>query len=144
MRTTERDLRKYFKKKVGCKVHDVSLIRDRRNTRNHKGCAYVEIGRIEDVSKALAVSGQPPDFQRFPILVKPSEADKNYIHPNSSGAAIVADVKGIANIDAGPGSMSAIAAVTPTESSFKNIGSNAMPNKKSAEESVGVLTTIER
>ena len=29
-------------------------------------------------------SGQPPDFQRFPILVKASEAEKNYLIPASS------------------------------------------------------------
>ena len=81
MRTTERDLKKYFKRKVGCKVNDVILLRDRRNSRNHKGCAYVEVGRIEDVATAVAVSGQPPDFQRFPILIKASEAEKNYANP---------------------------------------------------------------
>lgn len=78
MRTTERDIRRYFRKKVGCQVKDVILLRDKR-TRNHKGCAYVQLGRIEDVVKAVGVSGQPPDFQRFPILVKSSEAEKNYI-----------------------------------------------------------------
>ena len=84
MRTTERDIKKYFKRKVGCKVNDVILLRDRRNARNHKGCAYVEVGRIEDVATAVAVSGQPPDFQRFPILIKASEAEKNYANPSSS------------------------------------------------------------
>ena len=77
MRTQERDIRRYFRKKVGCLVKEVILLRDKR-TGNHKGCAYVQFGRIEDVNKAVSVSGQPPDFQRFPILVKPSEAEKNY------------------------------------------------------------------
>ena len=84
MRTTERDLKKYFKRTVGCKVNDVILLRDRRQARNHKGCAYVEVGRIEDVAKAVGVSNQPPDFQRFPILVKASEAEKNYVHSSAS------------------------------------------------------------
>jgi RNA-binding protein 23/39 len=83
MRTTEKDIRRYFKKKVGCKVNEVILLRDRR-TRNHKGCAYVEFARVEDVATAVGVSGQPPDFQRFPILVKASEAEKNYAIPASS------------------------------------------------------------
>lgn len=87
MRTTERDLKKYFKKKVGCKVNDVILLRDRRNASNHKGCAYVEVGRIEDVAKAVGVSGQPPDFQRFPILIKASEAEKNYVNPMAAASS---------------------------------------------------------
>jgi len=88
MRTVERDLRRYFKKKIGCKVNDVILIRDRQNSRNHKGCAYVEVGRIEDVAKAVAVSGIPPDWQKFPILVKASEAEKNYVLPSSETALV--------------------------------------------------------
>lgn len=83
MRATEKDIRRYFKKKVGCKVKDVILLRDKR-TGNHKGCAYVQMGRPEDVTKAVSVAGQPPDFQRFPILVKASEAEKNYVIPASS------------------------------------------------------------
>jgi RNA-binding protein 39 len=83
MRTQEKDIRRYFRKKVGCLVKEVILLRDKR-TGNHKGCAYVQFGRIEDVNKAVAVSGQPPDFQRFPILVKPSEAEKNYVIVASS------------------------------------------------------------
>lgn len=83
MRTTEKDIRRYFRRKVGCQVKEVILLRDKR-TGNHKGCAYVQFGRIEDVTKAVGVAGQPPDFQRFPILVKPSEAEKNYILQASS------------------------------------------------------------
>jgi RNA-binding protein 39 len=77
MKTEERDIKKYFRKKLGCKVNDVQLLRDRRTGR-HKGCAYVELGRLEDVRIALAASGSIPGFQRFPILVKASEAEKNY------------------------------------------------------------------
>jgi len=83
MRTQEKDIRRYFRKKVGCLVKEVILLRDKR-TGYHKGCAYVQFGRIEDVNKAVSVSGQPPDFQRFPILVKPSEAEKNYTVAASS------------------------------------------------------------
>ena len=50
---------------------------------------------MEDVGKALGVSGQPPDFQRFPILVKPSEAEKNYIVPAST-ATVTANMMGTA------------------------------------------------
>jgi RNA-binding protein 23/39 len=77
MRTREKDIRRYFRNKVGCVVREVILLRDKR-TGHHKGCAYVQFGDIEDVNKAVSVTGQPPDFQRFPILVKPSEAEKNY------------------------------------------------------------------
>lgn len=83
MRTVEKDIRRYFRRKVGCHVNEVILLKDKRTGR-HKGCAYVQLGRIEDVQKAVSVSGQPPDFQRFPILVKASEAEKNYIIPASS------------------------------------------------------------
>lgn len=58
------------------------LLRDKR-TGKHKGCAYVELKRIEDVAKAVALSGQPPNFQRFPILVKASEAEKNHVTAKS-------------------------------------------------------------
>ncbi len=83
MRATEKDIRRYFRKKIGCQVKEVILLRDKR-TGNHKGCAYVQFGHIEDVNKAVGVAGQPPDFQRFPILVKPSEAEKNYVIQASS------------------------------------------------------------
>jgi RNA-binding protein 39 len=77
MRATERDLRKYFRK-MDCKVNEVIFLHDKRTGR-HKGCAYVELGKMEDVMKAVALSGEAPDFQRFPILVKASEAEKNYV-----------------------------------------------------------------
>jgi RNA-binding protein 39 len=83
MKATEKDIRRYFRRKVGCKVNELILLRDKR-TGNHKGSAYIEMGRIEDVNKAVGVTGQPPDFQRFPILVKASEAEKNYVVPASS------------------------------------------------------------
>jgi len=77
MKTQERDIQRFFRKTVGCKVNDVQLLRDKRTGR-HKGCAYVELGRVEDVPRAVEVSGTTPEFQRFPILVKASEAEKNY------------------------------------------------------------------
>jgi len=92
LRATEKDIRRYFRRKVDCKVKEVILLRDKR-TGSHKGCAYVEMGRIDDVNKAVAVAGQPPDFQRFPILVKASEAEKNYAVPASS-AVVTASMMG--------------------------------------------------
>mmetsp|Transcript_6485 Transcript_6485/g.13528 ORF Transcript_6485/g.13528 Transcript_6485/m.13528 type:complete len:652 (-) Transcript_6485:228-2183(-) len=75
-RTTERDLKKYFSKN-NLKVNEVILLRDKRTGR-HKGCAYIELRQMEDVSKSVALSNMPPSFQRFPILIKASEAEKNY------------------------------------------------------------------
>ncbi len=76
MKADEYDIRRYFKRKVGVKVNDVILLRDKRTGR-HKGIAYVELCNLEDVDTALEASGKTPDFQRFPILVKRTEAEKN-------------------------------------------------------------------
>ena len=76
MRADERDVRHYFRRGVGVSVRDVQLLRDRRTGR-HRGCAYVELGTLSDVTLALAATGRVPDFQRFPILVKHSEAERN-------------------------------------------------------------------
>ena len=99
MRTREKDIRRYFKRKIGCKVNEVILLRDKR-TGQHKGCAYVQLDDIEDVNKAVSVSGQAPDFQRFPILVKASEAEKNYVIPASS-STLTASMMG-ASVPSGP------------------------------------------
>jgi RNA-binding protein 39 len=96
MRTVEKDIRRYFRRKVGCHVNEVILLKDKRTGR-HKGCAYVQLSTIEDVQKAVLVSGQAPDFQRFPILVKASEAEKNYIIPASS-STVTAKMMGNATI----------------------------------------------
>jgi len=82
MRADERDVKRYFIKLLHCKVNEVVILRDKRSGR-HKGCAYVELGRLSDVSKALEANNAPPDFQRFPILIKGSEAEKNYIVSSS-------------------------------------------------------------
>lgn len=77
MRANETDLKRYFRKTLQLAVDKVILLRDKRTGRT-KGGAYVELGRLEDVPKALEASGKAPDFQRFPILIKASEAEKNY------------------------------------------------------------------
>jgi len=78
MRADERDISRYFKRKVGAKVRDVILLRDKRTGR-HKGCAYVELGSLGDLDVALGATGKIPDFQRFPILVKLTESEKNVV-----------------------------------------------------------------
>ena len=85
MRAEERDISRYFKRSIGIKVRDVILLRDRRTGR-HKGCAYVELGSLEDVERALKATGKIPDFQRFPILVKRTEAEKNGMAISAAGA----------------------------------------------------------
>ena len=77
MRATERDLKKYFKAK-SLKINDIIMLRDRRTGR-HKGCAYVELRELDDVPKAVLLSHTAPDFQKFPLLIKASEAEKNYV-----------------------------------------------------------------
>ena len=76
MRVEESDLDSYFKSN-GLKVKDVILLRDKRTGR-HKGIAYIELAKLSHVPQALALHSKVPDFQRFPILIKASEAEKNY------------------------------------------------------------------
>lgn len=71
----ERDLEKYFNK-VG-KTEHVLLIRDKFTNRS-KGFAYVEMSNLEDVPKVLLLNGQIPEFQIFPVMIKASEAEKNF------------------------------------------------------------------
>jgi RNA-binding protein 39 len=88
MRADERDISRYFRRRVGIsEVRDVILLRDKRTGR-HKGCAYVEVGRLEDVDRALGATGKTPDFQRFPILVKRAEAEKNALALGGGAVAV--------------------------------------------------------
>lgn len=41
---------------------------------------------MEDVAKAVSLSNVAPSFQRFPILIKSSEAEKNYVAGTASSA----------------------------------------------------------
>lgn len=71
----ERDLEKFFGA-LG-KLERVLLIRDKFTNRS-KGFAYVEMSNLEDVPKALVLNGHVPPFQSFPLLIKASEAEKNF------------------------------------------------------------------
>lgn len=71
----EKDLERFLTK-TG-KVENVLLIRDKFTNRS-KGFAYVELSNLEDVPKVLLLNGQVPDFQVFPIMIKVSEAEKNF------------------------------------------------------------------
>lgn len=71
----EKDLERFLTK-TG-KVENVLLIRDKFTNRS-KGFAYVELSNLEDVPKVLLLNGQVPNFQVFPIMIKASEAEKNF------------------------------------------------------------------
>jgi RNA-binding protein 23/39 len=59
-------------------VNNVIMLRD-KNTGRHKGFAYVEMKDLECISNCLLFNNVVPDFQKYPILVKASEAEKNFL-----------------------------------------------------------------
>lgn len=44
-----------------------------------QGFAYVEMKSLESVPVVLQLNDRVPDFQKFPVMVKASEAEKNYL-----------------------------------------------------------------
>jgi RNA-binding protein 23/39 len=58
-------------------VNNIIMIRD-KNSGKHKGFAYVEMLDLEAIPNCLLFNNVVPDFQKFPILVKASEAEKNF------------------------------------------------------------------
>ncbi|XP_022750996.1 RNA-binding protein 39-like [Durio zibethinus] len=81
LKATERDVYEFFSK--AGKVRDVRLIMD-RNSRRSKGVGYIEFYDVMSVPMAIALSGQLLLGQ--PVMVKPSEAEKNLAQSNTSGA----------------------------------------------------------
>ncbi|XP_024034538.1 uncharacterized protein LOC102614661 isoform X5 [Citrus sinensis] len=79
LKADERDVYEFFSR--AGKVRDVRLIMD-RNSRRSKGVGYVEFYDVMSVPMAIALSGQPLLGQ--PVMVKPSEAEKNLVQSNSS------------------------------------------------------------
>ena len=77
-----RDLEKFFSR-VG-KVRDVRLITDPRTHRS-KGVAYVEFRDLACVQAALALSGEK--LLGIPIIIKPSNAEKNRIAAQAAAAS---------------------------------------------------------
>jgi RNA-binding protein 39 len=77
-----RDLEEFFAR-VG-KVRDVRLITDPR-TRRSKGVAYVEFRDLACVQAALALSGEK--ILGIPVIVKPSNAEKNRLAAQAAAAA---------------------------------------------------------
>ncbi|XP_016691369.1 RNA-binding protein 39 isoform X3 [Gossypium hirsutum] len=82
LKASERDIYEFFSR--AGKVRDVRLIMD-RNSRRSKGFAYVEFYDVMSVPMAIALSGQPLLGQ--PVMVKPSEAEKNLAQSTTSVAA---------------------------------------------------------
>ncbi|CAF0737173.1 unnamed protein product [Rotaria sordida] len=76
-----RDLEEFFSR-IG-KVRDVRLITDPR-TRRSKGVAYVEFRDLACVQAALALSGEK--LLGIPIIVKPSNAEKNRLAAQAAAA----------------------------------------------------------
>ncbi|KAJ6739889.1 SPLICING FACTOR (PAD-1) putative-RELATED [Salix purpurea] len=80
LKAAERDVYEFFSK--AGKVRDVRVIMD-RNSRRSKGVGYVEFYDSMSVPMAITLSGQLLLGQ--PVMVKPSEAEKNLVQPTASG-----------------------------------------------------------
>ncbi|XP_057542098.1 uncharacterized protein LOC130820660 [Amaranthus tricolor] len=84
LKATERDVYEFFTK--AGKVRDVRLIMD-RNSRRSKGVGYIEFYDVMSVPMAIALSGQLLLGQ--PVMVKPSEAEKNLVQSTASSGSSV-------------------------------------------------------
>ncbi|XP_035831436.1 RNA-binding protein 39 isoform X2 [Helianthus annuus] len=93
LKATEWDVYEFFSK--AGKVRDVRLIMD-RNSRRSKGVGYIEFYDAMSVPMAIALSGHLLLGQ--PVMVKPSEAEKNLVQSTAtSGAAGVGGPYGAAD-----------------------------------------------
>ncbi|XP_052192533.1 uncharacterized protein LOC127801421 isoform X2 [Diospyros lotus] len=81
LKADERDVYEFFSR--AGKVRDVRLIMD-RNSRRSKGVGYIEFFDVMSVPMAIALCGQPLLGQ--PVMVKPSEAEKNLVQSTTSTA----------------------------------------------------------
>ncbi|MQL70673.1 hypothetical protein Taro_002999 [Colocasia esculenta] len=86
LKADERDVYEFFSR--AGKVRDVRLIMD-RNSRRSKGVGYIEFYDVMSVPMAIALSGQ--NLLGQPVMVKPSEAEKNLVQSTSTtaGAAVM-------------------------------------------------------
>ncbi|XP_019097026.1 PREDICTED: RNA-binding protein 39 [Camelina sativa] len=82
LRATERDVYEFFSR--AGKVRDVRIIMDRISRRS-RGIGYVEFYDTMSVPMAIALSGQPLLGQ--PVMVKPSEAEKNLVQSTTAAGA---------------------------------------------------------
>ncbi|KAI9123413.1 hypothetical protein K1719_004713 [Acacia pycnantha] len=79
LKADERDVYEFFSR--AGKVRDVRLIMD-HNSRRSKGVGYIEFYDVMSVPMATALSSQPLLGQ--PVMVKPSEAEKNLVQSTTS------------------------------------------------------------
>ncbi|KFK40079.1 hypothetical protein AALP_AA3G327700 [Arabis alpina] len=79
LRATERDVYEFFSR--AGKVRDVRIIMDRISRRS-RGIGYVEFYDTMSVPMAIALSGQLLLGQ--PVMVKPSEAEKNLVQSTTA------------------------------------------------------------
>lgn len=82
---TEKELIEFFGT-FNIKVVDVKMITD-RITRKFKGIAYVELAELANVPSAINLSGQLLRG-RFPIMIKSSEAEKNFAAERAKAALL--------------------------------------------------------
>lgn len=75
-KTTEKNLENFFGQ-IG-KVKNIIMLRDKA-TGMHKGFAYVEMDDLDTIPNCLLFNNVVPDFQKYAILVKASEAEKNFL-----------------------------------------------------------------
>jgi len=84
VKATERDVEFYFGSL--CEVVEVALIKE-KSTGRSKGFGYVELATMDDVNKALMLSGLPfvwrDGTKGFSLTVRPSEAHKMYLERGS-------------------------------------------------------------
>jgi RNA-binding protein 39 len=81
VRATEQNIKSFFEA-VG-RVKDVQLIKDKSG--KSKGFGYVEFAELDSVPQALVLNGRNFCMKHpgctcsgLPVMVKPSEAEKNY------------------------------------------------------------------
>lgn len=82
-KVTTRDLEEFFSS-VG-RVREVRLIMDNK-TRRHKGIAYIEFYDISSVPLALALNHQR--LQGYPIVIQPTQAEKNRAAAAAASASV--------------------------------------------------------
>ncbi|XP_078441961.1 uncharacterized protein LOC144711784 isoform X2 [Wolffia australiana] len=91
LKADERDVYEFFSR--AGKVRDVRLIMD-RNSRRSKGVGYIEFYDVMSVPMAIALSGQLLRGQ--PVMVKPSEAEKNLVQSTAAAAGGTGPASGVA------------------------------------------------
>ncbi|XP_077248687.1 uncharacterized protein LOC143888214 isoform X2 [Tasmannia lanceolata] len=92
LKANEKDVYEFFSK--AGKVRDVRLIMD-RNSRRSKGVGYIEFYDAMSVPMAIALSGHLLLGQ--PVMVKPSEAEKNLVQSTASvGGSVAGPYAGVA------------------------------------------------